>query len=531
MSSLEKNENIKKEDIPYTSGTNYMIQRNLQTLLNILLEQISDFKQSTPLKVKSFVSLSFVIEHCGELIEPDYFTRNGGIFYCIYKYLTSEEILIKKCEECSVIVGKHTNPDILIPLIIKSINEIEVGSSLETLYVRIRFLANYLSQLEKLSLENGQTILKCLSNLDVFNMPTFQYTQQLLYSFAGVYTSLINCLKENCAIVHDSLFFPLLLLVSHPDTIGIRNDITQTMNNFAKNIKMSLEELYSFEIGNILERFKSSYKTWKKNSPDRFAFDIYVKLAGASLEKHWTEVLLIISQCCESEKDIEIRMDMILLLDKIICQKELFEQIKNYVEFILPEILFPSMAWRVGRPNYKVRKAAVVDMIHMYQNNLITPEISVKFFSDFLSNFKTSLDDDWDGELRYLCIQLVKFYLENTSDALKYDHISEMYQILLKRLDDSQDTNRILMADVLILFMKIGKRLNLSTSIYDYIIENSFIHLDDPSDKVRNAIEKYLMEALTLYPQNFLKFVEKNENSFTHKSNLVSLKEAAQKLL
>ena len=315
------------------------------------------------------------------------------------------------------------------------------------------------------------------------------------------------------------------------DTIGIRNEITQTMDNFAKNVKMSLEELYSFEIGNILERFKSSYKTWKKNSPDRFAFDIYVKLAGASLEKHWTEVLLIISQCCESEKDIEIRMDMILLLDKIICQKELFEQIKNYVEFILPEILFPSMAWRVGRPNYKVRKAAVVDMIHMYQNNLITPEISVKFFSDFLSNFKTSLDDDWDGELRYLCIQLVKFYLENTADALKYDHISEMYQILLKRLDDSQDTNRILMADVLILFMKIGKRLNLSTSIYDYIIENSFIHLDDPSDKVRSAIEKYLMEALTLYPQNFLKFVEKNENSFTHKSNLVSLKEAAQKLL
>ena len=42
MSSLEKNENLKKEDIPYKSGTNYMIQRNLQTLLNILLEQISD---------------------------------------------------------------------------------------------------------------------------------------------------------------------------------------------------------------------------------------------------------------------------------------------------------------------------------------------------------------------------------------------------------------------------------------------------------------------------------------------------------
>ena len=268
MSEIKNNPNLTKENIPYKSGTNYMIQRNLPTLLNILLEQISDFKQSTPQKVKSFVSLSFIIENCGELIEPDYFTRNDGIFFCIYKYFTSEEILITKCEECSKIIGQHTNPDILIPLIIKSINEIEVGSSLETLYVRIRFLSNYLSKLENLSLENAQIILKCLSNLDVFNLQTFQYTQQLLYSYAGVYQSLINCLGEKCGAVHDSLFFPLLLLVSLPETIAIRNEITQTMQNFAKNCKMSLEELYSFEIGNILERFKSSYKTWKKNSED-----------------------------------------------------------------------------------------------------------------------------------------------------------------------------------------------------------------------------------------------------------------------
>jgi dynein assembly factor 5 len=362
-------------------------------------------------------------------------------------------------------------------------------------------------------------------------MPSFQYTQQLLYSYAGVYSSLINCLKEKCAIFHDQLFFPLLLLISVPETISIRKEINTSMENFASNCKMTLEQLYSFEIGNILDKFKSSYKTWTKNSPDRFAFDIYVKLAGPSLEKHWTDVLLIISQCCESEKDIEIRMDMVVLLDKIISQKGLFEQIKNYIEFILPEILFPSICWRAGRPNYKVRKAAMVDFIHIFQNDLITPEISVKFFSDFLANLKTTLEDDWDAELRYLSIQLVKLYLKNCGEVLKYDHISEMYSILLKRLDDSQDTNRILTCEVLIIFMKICKRLNLSTSIYDYIIENSFIHLDDPSEKVRDAVEKYLMEALTLYPQNFLKYVEKNENSFTHKSNLMTLKEAAQKLI
>ena len=71
-----------------------MIQRNLQTLLNILLEQISDFKQSTPQKVKSFVSLSFVIENCGELIEPDYFTRNDGIFFAYINILLQKKSLL-----------------------------------------------------------------------------------------------------------------------------------------------------------------------------------------------------------------------------------------------------------------------------------------------------------------------------------------------------------------------------------------------------------------------------------------------------
>ena len=74
----------------------------------------------------------------------------------------SQIILVET--EAFFIVYKHTNPDILIPLIIKTINDIEVGSSLESLYVCIRFLSNYLSQLQKLSLKNGQIILKCLSS-------------------------------------------------------------------------------------------------------------------------------------------------------------------------------------------------------------------------------------------------------------------------------------------------------------------------------------------------------------------------------
>ena len=520
-----------KDKISKLSGTQFLLLKNLQGLLNIVLEEISDFKQSTPMKVKSISVLSFIISQCGLKISPETFTKNGGILQNIYKYIDNEEEISKKCDECSIIIGKSTDQNILIPLIIKTINEMETNINYQPLYVRIKFLSNYLQQLPNINNENTKLILDTLNNLDIFNIDDQNYSKKILISLFNIYNSIINSLKENCTKYHELIFFPLLLLSSLPETFEIRNNVIFSMTTLAKNCNLSIEDLYSLEIGNVLQKFQSTYKNWKKNSPDRFAFDIYVKLAGISLEKHWTQVLLIISQCCEAEKDIEMRMDMILLLDKIICQKELKNQLKNYSEFILPEILFPACVWRVGRPNYKVRKGAMLDIIHMFDNQLIDSDIVLKFFSDFNSTLKSTLEDDWDAELRYIALQLLKSLLLTIKDTMKYDHMSDMYIMILKRLDDSQDSCRILTCEILIIFLNIGKRLQLSESIYEYMISNSFIHLDDPNEKVREAVGKYLIEAASLHTKCFLKICEKNENSFTHKSNFNEVKGKAEEIL
>ena len=527
----EKTSEEIKEKISKLSGTQFLLLKNLEGLLNIVLDEISDFKQSTPMKVKSISVLSFIISECGLKISPDTFTKNGGILQNMYKYIDSEEEIAKKCDECSIIIGKSTDQNILIPLIIKTINEMETNINYQPLYVRIKFLSNYLQQLPNINNENTKIILDTLNTLDIFNIDDQHFSKKILISLFNIYNSIINSLKENCTKYHELIFFPLLLLSSLPETFEIRNNVILSMTTLAKNCNCTVEDLYSLEIGNVLQKFQSTYKNWKRNSPDRFAFDIYVKLAGIALEKHWTQVLLIISQCCEAEKDIEMRMDMILLLDKIICQKDLKDQLKNYSEFILPEILFPACVWRVGRPNYKVRKGAMLDIIHMFDNQLIDSDIVLKFFSDFNSTLKSTLEDDWDAELRYIALQLLKSLLLTIKDTMKYDHMSDMYIMILKRLDDSQDACRILTCDILIIFLDIGKRLQLSESIYEYMINNSFIHLDDPNEKVREAVGKYLIHAANLHTKCFLKICEKNENSFTHKSNFNEVKGKAEEIL
>ena len=359
-SKSENNNNLEIiEKLNKIPGIKFLLLKNLNSLLTIILEEISDFKQNNQSKIKSISVLCYIISQCGLKISPDFFSQNQGILSNMFKYLDTDEEISKKCEECSVAIGIYTDQNILIPLIINSIKDMEITTSFQPLFVRIKFLANYLSKLPQIEEQNCKLILETLNNLDLFNIDDPHFSKNILLYTFKIYASIILSLKENCKNFHEEIFFHLLILSSLPECSDIKTQVLGHIQILAENCNLKIEDLYSLEIGNVLEKFKKTYKNWKKNSPDRFAFDIYVKLAGTSLEKHWTEVLLIISQCCEAEKDIEMRMDMIILLDKIILNKTLHEQIKNYIEFILPEILFPACVWRVGRPNYKVRKAAM----------------------------------------------------------------------------------------------------------------------------------------------------------------------------
>lgn len=514
------------------TGTQFLLTKNLNGLLNAVLDEIAEFKQTNQMKSKSLSALGFIIRFCGMKIPPDYFSKQGGIFQHIYHYIDSEEILNAKCEECAQIIGASTDQNIIIPLIIKSINDIESNSSLHPLYVRIKFLANYMTQVQNITAENANLIINSLKSLDLFSLSDASYTQKILLFLFKIYESLVYSLKELCVKFHSDLFFPLLVLSSLPETISLRTNVFNSISQLAKFCNFErIEDLYSLEIGEVLEKFKSTHKTWRRNSPDRFAFDIYVKLAGFALEKHWTEVLLIISESCESEKDIEMRMDMILLIDAIIQNNTLKEQLSNYIDFILPEILFPSTAWKTGRPNYKVRKGSMLGLIHVFQNELIQAETALNYFKDFQMILKSTLEDDWDAELRYIALQVLKQLLLNTSNDITYDQMAEIYSMIIKRLDDSQDANRILTCEILIIFLKIAKRLKISDSIYEYMISNSFIHLDDPKEPVRNAVASYLKEAASIHPKTFINIVEKNENSFTHKMILLEIKNLAVEYL
>lgn len=511
--------NLGSTQYSFKDSGKFLIRRNLKGILEVVLEEINEFKQHSSLKLKSLSVLLYLVKACGPLLCP-YLEK---ILTPLYIYSDSEEEISNKCEEVSQALGLSLDQNIILPLMSKHLLDFEVKNSYAPMYSRLKLLSNVINKMANISAENTLMLINLIQSLDVFNMPADGvYTKKILYYTYSLFHSLvINLGKDLCNKYHSELFFPLLLLSSLPQTIVFHNDVRNSLIRLSEFCGFSsIEQLYSLELSCVLTKFSSSHKDWKRNSPDRFAYDTYVRNGGIALDKHWIDILMIISTCCEADRDLEMRIDMMILLEFTIDSNQLSDQIRNYTEFILPEILIPSMAWKALRPNNKIRKAALVCTIKLFKNNLIEVETGCQFFKDLLLVLKSTLEDDWDPEMRFLSISLLKYLLSYCQSAINEFNLTDVYPLILKRLDDSQDTNRILACEVFSLFFKICEKVKISDSTFEYILTSAFIHLDDPNENVRKAVLGFLLDAKKVNEDLFKQVLDRNSGAFIHKSIL-----------
>lgn len=162
-------------------------------------------------------------------------------------------------------------------------------------------------------------------------------------------------------------------------------------------------------------------------------------------------------------------------------------------------ILIPCLKWSVGIPSNSIRKASVVCTMTLLNANLIESVKMYQNFHEYFTCLKSCLDDDWMNELRFASIILTRKIMERTRDHLDHECFKEIYEQLLKRLDDAQDGIRIETAktfEVLFELLPVG----WSNSLYDYTIKGIFIHLDDNNVEVRDAIVKVLKKGARIEP-------------------------------
>ena len=214
--------------------------------------------------------------------------------------------------------------------------------------------------------------------------------------------------------------------------------------------------MYSKEVKEIMEQFYLSkdYSTWDKYSKDRFKFDVIVRFCNQGISKFIEIVIDVISKCTEPEKDPELRFDMLDLLDFVIASPETQTCLKDNGDKILSRIFSNALIWRSGKPNIKIRKTAVLCLGKMLKAGLFTSEDFYKNYEDLFACLKNCTTDDWAPDLRFASTKLMGDIIELIKNDLTDIQLSNLYPVLLQRLEDAQNPIRIQVAETLKIFLQ-----------------------------------------------------------------------------
>jgi hypothetical protein len=182
---------------------------------------------------------------------------------------------------------------------------------------------------------------------------------------------------------------------------------------------------------------KEQYENWNKHTPERFIFDMLVRRSYTAVVDYWESILMIIAANIDNEKEVELRMDMLSLVEHFIMQKELHSTIVFYSEIILKMILMPSIVWKVGKPNVRIRKAGIVCIIRLIEEKLIDEDKLYLNFKSLFNLIKNCMDDDFTNDIRFASVVCVKHLIGYLNKELIDEDYKFIYTELLKRLDDS----------------------------------------------------------------------------------------------
>ncbi|EGR33969.1 hypothetical protein IMG5_029090 [Ichthyophthirius multifiliis] len=410
------------------------------------------------------------------LAESDIKEHLKDIVKTLVKYLDYEDIEIQNTtKKISELLGIYLEIDIYMPLIISSINDEEHKSAPKSLKKLLAVLSMIIRAENPKSLEpHLEAIMKTIMSIE----KTFDDNEDVQGGLYYIIKELIEVGGENISIYCRPIF-SLLLTIEATTKIGTKLCGYQ-----------SISELHSNEVSMLLNEFtqNQSYKSWQKYSKDRLKFDIIIRNCGEGIEKFMDIILEILQSCVDLNQDVEVRLDTLIQVEFLIqtpyasVQKKLYEN----SQIVLTRIIIPSIIWRIGKPQIKIRKAGVINLYKMIEKNLLDKKVLVKCLNELMPPIKSSLSDDWAPDLRLAACKLMEKILLEVQNDIQYIQISENYTALLERLDDSQDIIRIEICKSFIAIFG-AKALKESTTIFDYMIKAIFIHLDDQNEEMQMA--------------------------------------------
>jgi len=217
---------------------------------------------------------------------------------------------------------------------------------------------------------------------------------------------------------------------------------------------------------------------------------------------------------------VDVRLSLIIALEEMIkagtSDWQCSEFIAASAEKIFTQAITPNLIWRVGRVEATVRKVALAACYAMLKAGAVRVDTLYKVAPELVPLIVSHLDDH-DTSPRHIGCLCLTVIFERLKGAFGDQAIHEMYPKLLKRLDDSSDAVRLAICGTLQTFLLSAPKSCYSGTTLDYMLDQLFIHLDDPDPTIQDAVLQVIVKAGNFIDKELV-MKKANNNRKNHRS-------------
>jgi len=251
--------------------------------------------------------------------------------------------------------------------------------------------------------------------------------------------------------------------------------------------------------------FGEGVSRWTPTDSRLRAFEALIRTSGSVSAKYFGEIIDIFETHMNEETETGVRVKMMAILESILnsvgdteSNTESSQEVQKYSSRLINKVICPSLVWRAGGPASTVRKVTIACLYTLLKSgNAVSKNTLFGVAPKLLPPLKSNLGD-YDASTRQLVCLNLKFMFEALPGALGEEPVHQLYPELLKCLDDSSDEVRFAVCGTLKAFLLAAPVSHFKGTLFDYLVDQLLIHLDDPDLSIQKAVLEILVVAFRI---------------------------------
>nr|CCA16012.1 conserved hypothetical protein [Albugo laibachii Nc14] len=434
-----------------------------------------------------------------------------------------EPMIIDAVRQICIIIGKHADQELVLSSLIQMLSGKKTGTDtshhrargLTLLGMTIEGMDDFRDQRNDLNI-----VLEALTATNQQCSDT-EALGELAYVIASIIDKIASLiLTDNQRIFKIFWILNNIMAVSKV-TSSAYGSAEDTLMKISNATNESVQQLYGIFQQQLLDGMHINTEKltrWDKSDREYLLFDFVCRRSGKFVADNMEKLIPAILLHLDSATEPSLRLAFLALLQTLLECENSRMAFKVYSRSVILEGITPNIIWKGGREAATIRKVAMACLYTIFRHQLADQSCLFETAPEIFPVLK-SLLDDFDANTRHLVCLTFEYLFQALPGRLGEEPVHQLYSELLKRLDDSSDIVRKAACKTLIAFSQASPPEYFAGTVIEYILNNLFIHLDDPDVSIQSAIFEVLKHAAKINAALVVEKAKENQSRHHHVLN------------